>query len=937
MKSEKKNENSVKVDEMKAIITLRGGKQVDQPMPKPKENKGGEQEENVKEQEKWKEVNEDDKPKQNEIVMKRLRRKTSSYLHLFQKLFNQERWGLNINKKAFLTEQVSVIIQCKTPIKYKDPGCPTISVNIGDTYVEKALLDLAKKEESPKLNLKPFPNDLKYAYLEEDKYPVVISSKLSYQQETSLLEVLRKCKEAIGWSISNLKGISPLVFTHHIYLEENTKPIHQPQRQLNPHMQEVVRNEEEAIWFMQCSRYFQRCMLSIFSNMVEKIMEVFMDDLTIYGDDFGNCLSNLETILQRCIEKHLVLNWEKCHFMVEKGIVLGHVISRKDIKVDKAKIELIMNLPPPTNVKEVRQFLSHVGFYRLVIKDFSKVARSMCALLAKDAKFKWDEKCQHCFEELKKLLTTAPIVRRPNWDLPFEVMCDASDQAMGAILGQIDEGKPYVIYYANKFRAYLVRAPIVIFTDHSALKYLVNMKDSKARLIRWILLLQEFNLEIRDKKGVEKVSMENYPRNGLLKREDFSYPRTFLHSKDSFEGSQIKFLWPTVFKDTHEVCKSCDKCQRLGKLTKRHMMPLNPILVVELFDIWGIDFMGPFPLSFGYSYILVGVDYVSKWVEAIACTHFCNKIINNLLARYGVKHKVATPYHPQTSRQVELANLEIKNILMKVVNANRKDWALRLHDALWGLPNCLQNNSWNIGNQKRKSSNIEKEFVAINDENGEDTDPESPPGFSLSEPPVSRHPNQRNVARSSLDKGKSTMVGLGKLLHVVVQSIIADAPAPTLITKSAPPPSRPLQFQFTKAQKKKLATGAREDYLGRKFHEKCYYDFKSFAASLFTKFSTELCCRYFLEPFMVPRPFFYSHIIREFYQTMINRGVYPPSVIYFEIDGKQGMLNAEMVARALDILSHLQIQLSFNLLLKLKLSRWFELSLKINPSIHMQS
>ena len=115
-------------------------------------------------------------------------------------------------------------------------------------------------------------------------------------------------------------------------------------------------------------------------------------------------------------------------------------------------------------------------------------------------------------------------------DLPFEVMCDASDQAMGAILGQIDEGKPYVIYYASKtlneaqknytttekelltivfaldkFRAYLVRAPIVIFTDHSALKYLVNMKDSKARLIRWILLLQEFNLEIRDKKGVEKV------------------------------------------------------------------------------------------------------------------------------------------------------------------------------------------------------------------------------------------------------------------------------------------------------------------------------------------------------------------------------------------------------------------------------------------------
>ena len=161
--------------------------------------------------------------------------------------------------------------------------------------------------------------------------------------------------------------------------------------------------------------------------------------------------------------------------------------------MDKAKIEIIVNLPPPTNVKEVRQFLGHAGFYRRFIKDFSKLARPMCALLAKDAKFKWDENCQHCFEELKRLLTSAPIVRRPNWELPFEVMCDASDQAMGAILGQRDEGKPYVIYYASKtlneaqknytttekellavvfaldkFRAYLVGAPIVIFTDHSA-------------------------------------------------------------------------------------------------------------------------------------------------------------------------------------------------------------------------------------------------------------------------------------------------------------------------------------------------------------------------------------------------------------------------------------------------------------------------------------
>ncbi|KAJ9691357.1 hypothetical protein PVL29_013514 [Vitis rotundifolia] len=177
---------------------------------------------------------------------------------------------------------------------------------------------------------------------------------------------------------------------------------------------------------------------------------------------------------------------------------------------------------------------------------------------------------------------------------------------------------------------------------------------------------------------------------------------------------QSGFCWPSLFKDAHTMCRSCDRCQRLGKLTRRNMMPLNPILIVDLFDVWGIDFMGPFPMSFSYSYILVGVDYVSKWVEAIPCkhndhrvvlkflkekifsrfgvpkaimsdggTHFCNKPFETLLAEYEVKHKVATPYHPQTLGQVELANREIKNILMKVVNTSRRDWSVKLYDSLW--------------------------------------------------------------------------------------------------------------------------------------------------------------------------------------------------------------------------------------------------------------
>ena len=139
---------------------------------------------------------------------------------------------------------------------------------------------------------------------------------------------------------------------------------------------------------------FQRCILSIFGDIVERMMEVYMDDITVYGGDFEECLTNLEAVLQRCIEKNLVLNWEKCHFMVNQGIVLGHVISSKGIEVDKAKIELISKLPSPTNVKTVTQFLGHAGFYKRFIKDFLKIAKPLYKLLERDAKFSWDGDCQ---------------------------------------------------------------------------------------------------------------------------------------------------------------------------------------------------------------------------------------------------------------------------------------------------------------------------------------------------------------------------------------------------------------------------------------------------------------------------------------------------------------------------------------------------------------
>ena len=168
---------------------------------------------------------------------------------------------------------------------------------------------------------------------------------------------------------------------------------------------------------------FQRCMMAIFNDMVENIMEIFMDDFSVFGASFDSCLSNLGLVLQRCVETNLVLNWEKCHFMVKEGIVLGHRVSSQGLEVDRAKISTIEKLPPPTNVKTIRSFLGHAGFYRRFIKDFSKITKPLCNLLEKDTVFLFDDACLTAFESLKEKLITASVLIVPDWNEPFEIMC----------------------------------------------------------------------------------------------------------------------------------------------------------------------------------------------------------------------------------------------------------------------------------------------------------------------------------------------------------------------------------------------------------------------------------------------------------------------------------------------------------------------------------
>ena len=181
---------------------------------------------------------------------------------------------------------------------------------------------------------------------------------------------------------------------------------------------------------------FQRCMMAIFSDMVETTIEVFMDDFSILGSSFDNCLENLRSVLIRCEETNLVLNWEKCHFMVQEGIVLGHWISVRGIEVDRANIEAIEKLPPPSSVKGIRSFLGQAGFYRRFIRDFSQIAKPLSNLLVQGTPFEFDAQCMRAFSVLKDKLVSTPIVVALDWSFPFELMCDASDYAIGAVLGQ---------------------------------------------------------------------------------------------------------------------------------------------------------------------------------------------------------------------------------------------------------------------------------------------------------------------------------------------------------------------------------------------------------------------------------------------------------------------------------------------------------------------
>nr|GEX94184.1 DNA-directed DNA polymerase [Tanacetum cinerariifolium] len=552
---------------------------------------------------------------------------------------------------------------------------------VDDFDSREPLRPSANKIDEKKPELKILPQHLEYAYLHGDKsFPIIISSKLFEKEKMLLLQVLEKRKGPIAWKMSDIKGISPPYCTHKILMEDDYKPVIQPQRCLNPKVQDLVKNEivklldsgliypiSDSSWVSPihvvpkkegmtvvlndnnelipsrtvtgwrvcidnhklndatrkdhfplpfiyqmlerlCGNEYY-CILDGFSGFFQILIAPEDQEKTTFTCPHGTFAYHKYRMLARCEETNFVLNWKKCHFMVKEMIVLGHKIFGAGIEVDIAKIDVIAKLPYPTNVKGVRSFLGHVGFYRRFIKEFSMISKPMTQLLMKDVKFDFSDDCKKAFNILKEKLTAAPIIISRDWNMPFELMCDASDFAVGAVLGQRIDGKFKPMYYTNKtlnnaqehytttekellafafsfdkFRPYLILSKTIVYTDHSALK---------------------------------KV----------------------------YESG---FFWPSIFKDAKDYVMRCDACQMSGNISSRNEMPRNNIQVCDVFKIWGLDFMGPFPNSKGNKYILVAVDYVSKWVEAQELStndaRVVIKFVGRLFARFGVP-KALTAYH----------------------------------------------------------------------------------------------------------------------------------------------------------------------------------------------------------------------------------------------------------------------------------------------------
>eukprot|EP00253_Pinus_taeda_P013909 PITA_13909 len=435
--------------------------------------------------------------------------------------------------------------------------------------------------------------------------------------------------------------------------------------------------------------------------MLNDSMEIFMDDFTPYGVTFEDALQNLEKVLKHCVQAHISLSTEKCHMMTNEGIVLGHFISFQGIQVDPFKVQ-----------KE--------------------------------------------FDELKHQLSTTPILRGPDWALPFHISSDASDAAIGAVLGQEENHLPYAIYFISKENVVAdflsqIKADDNTLVDDSfpdeylfavsahspwyadIANYLVAGKlpshlshQEKRKIIQqsaWYIWISGCIFHTGLDHEIQRCIREDEVYDILKACHDGPFRGHFVDKRTTHKILKMGYYWPSLFKDAKKYVQTYDSCQRMGKPNHRDEMLLNPQVILEPFERWALDFIGPNnPPSSQRVYILVCIDYMTKWVEAKALIRDNEEFVLTFLfeeifvrfgvprqlvtdggppfnshgfkdtrQKYHIHHKMTTPYHPQANGQVERTNKVIEAILTKIVKENRKDWSQRLLEALWAYKTTWRN------------------------------------------------------------------------------------------------------------------------------------------------------------------------------------------------------------------------------------------------------
>nr|GEW36289.1 reverse transcriptase domain-containing protein [Tanacetum cinerariifolium] len=379
------------------------------------------------------------------------------------------------------------------------------------------------------------------------------------------------------------------------------------------------------------------------SRYDQKTMEVFMDDFS-----------------------------EKSHFMVKEGIVLGHKISKDGIEVDKAKVDVIAKLPHPTIIKCIRSFLGHASFYRRFIQDFLKIARPMTNLLEKDTPFFFSKVCTKAFQTLKMKLTEAPILVAPDWDLPFELICDASEFAIDAVQGQRHEKQFRPIHYASKTMT--EAESYYTTTKKEMLAVILLLQDSKARLLR--LENPHQNVlnpkEINETFPLETLNVVSFHGDSSTPwfadfvnyyAENFIIKGMSSQHKNKFFKDVKHYFWddPLLFKIcVDQVTQHCVHGQEAIDILKFEVkaLPTNDARVV-------CKFLKSFFARFGTPRVIIS-DHG---------TQFCNDQFAKVMLKYGVTHRLATAYHPQTSGQVEISNRGLKRILERTVGKIKTRWS----------------------------------------------------------------------------------------------------------------------------------------------------------------------------------------------------------------------------------------------------------------------